>query len=287
MDANPAAALKHALNPATAAAGDWRSTLARFGLTAKGVLYAAIGVLALQVAAGDTSPESADQRGAVELVASQPFGQWLLVLLTAGLFCLAIWQVIIAIKGDPVEGNGTADRVRYAVKAVIYFAVAGTALAILLAHWGTDVGSLPGSGDSNTQSDAAARMMSWPAGPWLVGAAGALIIGLAAYQFYKHTLNMEFMYRLDRWRMSGRLQAGVERAGRAGYGARSIVLAVAGLFLVIAAAQHDPQQAVGFSGAIREISQQTWGELVLWGVAIGVFLYGLFCFAEAKYRRAV
>lgn len=287
MDANPAAALKHALHPGAAAVGDWRSTLARFGLAAKGVLYGAIGLLTLQVAAGDASPERADQRGAVELVASQPFGQWLLVLLTAGLFCLAIWQVLIAIKGDPVEGSSTSDRVKYAAKAVIYFAVAGTALTILLGHWGSRT-SLPGSGGSDSaQSEAAATMMSWPGGQWLVGAAGVLLIALAAYQFYKHALNMEFMYRLDRWRMSGRLQANVERAGRAGYGARSVVFAVAGVFLIIAAAEHDPQQAVGFSGALREISQQAWGELVLWGVAIGVFLYGLFCFAEAKYRRAV
>jgi hypothetical protein len=208
--------------------------------------------------------------------------------MTAGLVCLALWQVLIAVKGDPVEGSGTADRVKYAVKAVIYLAVAGTALAILLANWGVDAPAVPGSaGGDGAQADAAATMMSWPGGRWLVGIAGVFVVGLAAYQFYKHTLNMEFMYRLDRWSMSGRLQAGVERAGRAGYGARSVVLTVAGLFLIVAALRHDPQQAVGFSGAIREISQQTWGELVLWGVAIGVFLYGLFCFAEAKYRRAV
>ena len=285
--ANPAAALKRAVHGGySAATTDWRSTLARYGLAAKGVLYAAIGLLAIQAAAGTGAAAGADQRGAVELVARQPFGQVLLGLLTLGLFCLTTWQAILAVKGDPVEGHDTKDRVTYGAKAVIYLLSAATALTILLTGWGAEAPMGGSAGSERSQDEATATLMAWPGGPWLVGLAGVLIIGLAVYQFYKHTLNMDFMYRLDRSRMSPSLESGVERAGRAGYGARAIVLLVSGLFLLIAAVRHDPNEAVGLSGALEAISRQAAGQLGLWGVAIGLVLYGVFCFAEARYRRA-
>lgn len=44
--------------------------------------------------------------------------------------------------------------------------------------------------------------------------------------------------------------------------------------------------AVPVVGALQVLAQQTWGDALLWFVAVGLFLYGGFCFAEAKYRRA-
>jgi hypothetical protein len=78
----------------------------------------------------------------------------------------------------------------------------------------------------------------------------------------------------------------VERAGQVGYAARAIVAAIVGVFVVVAAMQHDPQETVGLSGALSALSGETWGQVVLWIVAIGLVLYGAFAFAEAKYRRA-
>lgn len=94
------------------------------------------------------------------------------------------------------------------------------------------------------------------------------------------------MQRLSRVQMSRSVETGVERAGRAGYAARAIVLAIVGTFFIVAAVQHDPQEAVGLSGALQALSERGWGAAVLWFVAIGLFLFGCFCFAEAKYRRA-
>jgi Domain of Unknown Function (DUF1206) len=61
---------------------------------------------------------------------------------------------------------------------------------------------------------------------------------------------------------------------------------MAGVFLVVAALQHDPREAVGLSGVLATLSAQPWGEAVLWLVSIGLLLYGAFCLAEARYRRA-
>jgi hypothetical protein len=40
------------------------------------------------------------------------------------------------------------------------------------------------------------------------------------------------------------------------------------------------------SGALIELADTTWGKVVLWFIAIGLFAYGIFCITEDKYRQA-
>ncbi|WP_331226421.1 DUF1206 domain-containing protein [Mycobacterium asiaticum] len=40
------------------------------------------------------------------------------------------------------------------------------------------------------------------------------------------------------------------------------------------------------SGLLAELAGQGWGQVVLWLIAVGLFAYGLFSFAEARYRPA-
>jgi uncharacterized protein DUF1206 len=56
---------------------------ARIGLIARGVLYAAVGVLALRLAFRQAHA-TADKNGALLAVARQPFGKALLVILAIG-----------------------------------------------------------------------------------------------------------------------------------------------------------------------------------------------------------
>ena len=265
---------------------DWRSTLARTGLVAKGVLYGALGVLAINVASGAAASQSASRQGAIELVASQPLGQWLLGILTAGLFALALWQAIMAVTGDPVEGSEPKDRAKAAAKALIYLGTAITSLRVLMAYGGASSGGSGSGGGGSSEDQATAMVMGWPGGQWIVGIVGLLIVGAALYHLRKHAVNKAFMRRLDRGAIGADLESGIERAGQAGYAARAIVAIIAGVFLVVAAVQHDPQEAVGLSGALAALPQETWGQAVLWVIALGLALYGAFCFAEARYRRA-
>ncbi|MBA3640227.1 MAG: DUF1206 domain-containing protein [Acidobacteriota bacterium] len=199
---------------------DWRSTLARAGLVAKGVLYGALGVLAINVASGDAGSQSASRQGAIELVASQPLGH---------------------------SGSG---------------------------------------GGGSPEDQATAVIMGWPGGAWIVGIVGLLIVGVALYGLHKHAVNKAFMRRLDRAAIGADLESVIERAGQAGYAARAIGAVIAGVMLVVAAVQHDPQEAVGLSGALAALPKESWGHAILWFIALGLALYGAFCFAEARYRRA-
>ena len=75
--------------------------------------------------------------------------------------------------------------------------------------------------------------------------------------------------------------------GRAGYIARGIVFGLIGLFLIGAALHRDAGEARGLDGALVALAQQPVGPWLLGAVAIGLVAYGLFMFAEARYRRMV
>ncbi|HLJ34542.1 MAG TPA: DUF1206 domain-containing protein, partial [Ktedonobacteraceae bacterium] len=49
--------------------------------------------------------------------------------------------------------------------------------------------------------------------------------------------------------------------------------------------QFDPKKAVGLDGALKELLLQPFGPILLVIVALGLIAYGLYSFAEARYRR--
>ena len=251
--------------------------VARLGLVAQGVMYLIIGALALQLALGEAG-ESPDQEGAIEWIAGQPLGRVLLVALTLGLAAMAVWRAIEAVRGDPVEGEEAADRVGYAIKAVVYasFAVAAGVAA-------AKGGGSSGGGGGNGAQQGTALVLEWPGGRFLVVAVG---LGLAAYGVYtawRHTVKKEFRDWLDPGRVPD--PATVTRVGQVAYAARAVVFVVTGALLVRAAVNFDPAQPVGLSAALLEVSQATWGSLLLGLLAVGLALYGVLSLVMAWARR--
>src|SRR5262249_52871802 len=68
--------------------------LARLGYAAKGLIYVIIGVLAVRVAIGDGG-KTTDNRGALQAIYHQPFGQFLLGVVVVGLIGYALWCFIL------------------------------------------------------------------------------------------------------------------------------------------------------------------------------------------------
>jgi hypothetical protein len=92
--------------------------LARAGLVVRGVIYILIGWMAILVALGQTS-QHADQQGALQLLASKPYGLVLLWLLGIGFAGYALWRLSEAAFGVTGEGNGTGPRLKSLVRALI------------------------------------------------------------------------------------------------------------------------------------------------------------------------
>jgi len=75
------------------------------------------------------------------------------------------------------------------------------------------------------------------------------------------------------------------RAGVVGYGARAVVFCLIGIFVVRAAWEYDPGEAVGLDGALQKLAHQTFGPVLLGLVAAGFVIYGLFYLVKAAYRE--
>lgn len=258
-----------------------RANVARPGLIGRGLFYLLFGLLALDLAFGSSD----SSQGAVERVASAPFGRFLLIGLTVALVALIAWKVLQAATGDPVEGSEATDRAKYALKAVTYGGLAATSITLLIANWDA-TSSASDSGSSNdAQTEATASVLEWPAGQWLVVLGGIAIVGFAIYEAYRQVIEAEFAQRLDTSTLDHSAQQGVEWIGRAGYAGKSAISAVIGIFLVIAGLRHDPGETEGLSGALRSLADSGWGVALLVFVGVGLFMFAAFSFVEAAYRR--
>jgi hypothetical protein len=257
----------------------WVERLARLGYAAKGVVYAIVGVLAVQAAFG-AGGRTTDQKGALGAIAAQPFGKFLLALLTIGLIGYVIWRFVEAIQ-DPEhksdDAEGLARRVGYAISGLIYASLAFSAIQLVM-------GSGGGGSGGNSQQDWTARLLSQPFGQWLVGLMGAFVIGLGFHQFYR-AYKAKFRKEMKLHEMSPTEQTWATRIGRFGEAARGVVFVIIGFFLIQAARQSDASQARGLDGALQALAQQPYGPWLLGIVALGLVAYGIHMGVQARYRR--
>ncbi|MBW4682389.1 MAG: DUF1206 domain-containing protein [Microcoleus vaginatus WJT46-NPBG5] len=258
----------------------WIERLARFGYAAKGIVYGIVGLLALQAAMG-TGGQTTDTQGALETIVTQPFGKFLLSLVAIGLLSYAVWRFVEALK-DPenkgTDAKGLASRAGSAVSGLIYTGLALSAVKIVL-------GSRSAGGDNST-ADSTARLMAQPFGQWLVGTLGAITLGMGFYHFYK-AYSAKFRKELKLSQMSNTQETWAIRVGRFGLAARGVVLSIAGIFLIQAARQSNPNEARGLSGALDTLAQQPYGPWLLGIVALGLMAYGIYMGVEARFRRIV
>ena len=77
----------------------------------------------------------------------------------------------------------------------------------------------------------------------------------------------------------------IGRIGTVGHLARMVVFGLIGIFLIKAAVDYNPNQAVGLDGALAKLIHHSYGPLLLGIVAAGLVAFALFSFSDARYRR--
>jgi len=139
------------------------------GLIAYGVVHLLIAWIALQLAWGKNS-EKADQQGALQELASKPFGSVLLWIVAVGLFALVIWKALELAYGhlDKEKKLSSAGR------GVVYLALSISAAKV----------ATGGSG-SGKQTGVTAKLMESGPGRILIAIVGLVIIGAGIRQLYK------------------------------------------------------------------------------------------------------
>lgn len=248
---------------------------ARVGFVAKGIVYALIGALALQVALGDS--EQADQKGALQAVAEKPGGSVVLWLMVVGFLGYALWRFSEAAWGrrdETDEKKRTAKRIGSAVNGAIYLGFGILAFRTVTAS----------SSSGSSSSDLTSKVLEWPGGQTIVFVAGLVIIAVGIGLAIRG-LKTDFEKHLDTGRMSPATFKAVRRLGQVGYVARGAVFALVGVFVCKAAMDYQPGKAAGFDVALKSIADAPFGQLLLILAALGLICFGAYAVAEARYRR--
>ncbi len=263
----------------SAATSKWMSLLARFGYAAKGVVYVIIGVLAVQLAVGQGG-KATDQAGALQTIGREPFGQVLLIIIAIGLIGFALWSLIQAVfdtEGEGRKAKGIIARIGYAVVGIAYLVLAFGALGLV-------TGSSSGPRSSTTTAqDSTALLLKQPFGVVLVVVLGLVILGVAGYLFYK-AYSANFRRHFNLITVRANIRRLIINVGRFGYAALGVVFTLIGIFLVVAAVEHNPHQAKGLDAALKTLAHEPLGSLLLIIVALGLIAYGIYSFVEARYR---
>jgi hypothetical protein len=250
--------------------------LARAGFVARGLIYGIIGILAIKLAVG-VGGATTNQQGALKAIAQQPFGKVLLVLVAIGLGGYSLWRLLHALVGyGPEASDSGSERVAALGSGIVYVGLCAIAVEILLGS-----GSSGGSGNT---SKTTAGVLGWPAGTWLVGIAGGVLIGAGLFQGYRG-LSKDFLKDSKTEEMSPRVRSWIEWVGTFGHLARMVVFGLVGAFLIKAAIDYNPNTAIGLDGALAKTAHAPYGPILLAIVAAGLISFGVYSLSDARYRR--
>lgn len=245
-------------------AADWVEGV---GQVANGIVHIIIGGIALGVALG--SGGSADQSGAMRALQQTPVGGIALWAVGIAMVALALHAFVTAIADSRRDWK---DAVRAGGRGIACAVVGSTAL----------VYAVGGSSDGEESTESlSSELMANPFGLWLVGAIGLVIAGVGV-AFVVRGVRLKFREDVAPPRRFRRL---VDVLGASGYIAKGMAVIVVGALFVIAAAQHDPEEAGGLDGALQSLTTVPGGVFALVAIAVGLMLYGVYCFARGAWSR--
>ncbi|WNG17413.1 DUF1206 domain-containing protein [Cystobacter fuscus] len=258
----------------------WLVPLARMGYLAKGVVYAVVGVLALQVAFGQGG-EMTDTRGALASLARGTWGTALLAVVAVGLLGYVLWRVVQAWMDPDGKGTGTKGlvvRAAYGVSAVIHASLAVAAFRLVLGRGGAGQ-----HGDQSMQSWTA-KLLSEPFGQALVAVVGLVIAGMGVSQLYK-AWTEKFRRKLSLRDLNASQERWAMRVCKGGIAARGVVFLMMGVFFLLAALRSNPSEARGLDGTLATLASQPYGDVLLTLAAAGLVAYAVYMAVVSRYRR--
>lgn len=249
---------------------------ARAGFAVSGLLHLLVAYIILRIAFGASG--NADQSGALTALAKQTGGALMLWVVAVGLVALGLWRIAEAIIGSkPGEGSGPRQDATPAWKRAksLGLAIVNFAIALSAARFAM------GSGQQSSQQNAglSAQMMQSGWGKAVLIAIGIGLAGVGGYHVYKGAAK-KFLKDL---RVAG--GTAITAVGITGYVAKGVVLAGAGVLVIVATLQADPSKATGLDAAVKTLGHAPFGKVLLIAAAVGLAAFGAYSFVRSRHGR--
>lgn len=246
---------------ATAHDNVWFERAAQAGYAASGLLHLLIAFIVARLALG--SGGNADQSGALAALAAQTGGAVMLWVAAVVLAALGVWYLV-----ETFLEKDAMHRVKSAAVGIVYISLGFSAAKFAM-----------GSGQSSGQQNAglSARMMQSSGGKAVLVVIALVVIGVGGYHVYKG-VSKKFLKDLD---VAG--GTAVTWIGIVGYVAKGLVLAGAGVLVIVATFTADPAKASGIDAAVKTLGSAPFGKFLLLIAALGLAAYGAYGFIRSRH----
>jgi len=245
-----------------------------YGCIATGIMYTAIGVIAilsfLKVRHG-----GADEASMMAILARYFIGKIVIGIILLGTLCYIAWRFYEAFT-DPYDygsnGKGRLKRTGIALSSIADILIVYTAVLVLL-------GASHFQPDGQPQEEKAmVNKMLQHQGQWPVIGIGLVYVATAVIQLW-YGITKGYRERVDIERFSLFFGRAVHVLAWAGYTARGIILGIIGFFFIKAGVLKNAQYIVNTDKAFDFIGDRV-GHVYFILVAIATICYGLFMFAQ-------
>ncbi|WP_194818342.1 DUF1206 domain-containing protein [Nocardia sp. XZ_19_385] len=251
----------------------------RVGLVAYGVVHLLVAWVCVQVALGDLDGGGvgkADKTGALQNLAENTGGVFVLWLIAVGLGVAVVWQLLEAFTGARDSRKQKLLRAMNFGEAVLFGYLAYSAAKL--------ANGSPASSTDQAQLGLIGSLLSKEWGKPVVIAIGLAIV-VAGLFVARHGWSKRFHEEQDFRKASRSTERVVVRLGQVGYAALGAVYAGAGVLVIVAAVQSQPQKATGLDVALKTLAAEPYGTVLLLIVALGLAAFAIFTFFDARFRK--
>ncbi len=241
------------------------------GLVTYGIVHLLIAWIAIKIAwTGSKGNDSQD--AALAALAQTVFGEVLLWITAVGLAALALWQIFETVwRRTPDEGPlvKVFGRVGSTFSAIAYLGLCVSASRVALA------GHAARNGRRTTDTTSATEEIVLRV---LIIVIGGVFLVLAVRSVYRG-IRRSFVGDLKE-----SVNAKVVLLGQAGFIGKGITLGIVGALMIITAVD-GKTGAPGIEAVLRLLNLSPAGGVLLVLKAVGIALFGIYCFAWAANRR--
>jgi len=244
-----------------------------YGCISTGLIYAAIGVIAL-LSFFKVRDGGADEGSMLAMINDYTVGKIFIGIVLSGTLCYIIWRFYEAVT-DPYEYGrkvpGIAKRIGICLSTIADVMIVNTAIRVLL---GND--HIMVDGQPKEEQEKIASLLSEPWGNEIIIAMGLLVIATAFMQLL-YGVTKGYKERIDIDHFSRGIQVATHGMAWAGYIARGIILGIIGFFLTKAGFIENAKTVVNTDKAFDFIGDHI-GHVCFILVALGTICYGIFMF---------